>query len=81
MDKIAEKLAETMTVKDAASILNISLVTAYEWCKTGKMPGAFRPVNLPKHRWFINKDIFDTMLDTTRMLNQYEKAQVEKMVT
>jgi len=35
----------------------------------------------PKCRWFITRDIFEAKLDTTRMLNHYEKAEVERMVT
>ncbi len=72
---------ETMTVSEAAHRLGITLTTAYKWCKTGKMPGAFRMIESPKNRWFITRDIFETKMDTTRMLNKYEKAEVERMVT
>ena len=78
MDNIA---TETMTVSEAANRLGITLTTAYTWCKTGKMPGAFRMIESPKNRWFITRDIFETKMDTTRMLNKYEKAEVERMVT
>ena len=78
MDNIA---TETMTVSEAANRLGITLTTAYTWCKTGKMPGAFRMIDSPKNRWFITRDIFETKMDTTRMLNKYEKAEVERMVT
>ena len=78
MDNIA---TETMTVSEAAHRLGITLTTAYTWCKTGKMPGAFRMIESPKNRWFITRDIFETKMDTTRMLNKYEKAEVERMVT
>ena len=78
MDDIA---TETMTVSEAAHLLGITLTTAYKWCKTGKMPGAFRMIESPKNRWFITRDIFETKMDTTRMLNKYEKAEVERMVT
>ena len=78
MDDIA---TETMTVLEAANRLGITLTTAYKWCKTGKMPGAFRMIESPKNRWFITRDIFETKMDTTRMLNKYEKAEVERMVT
>ena len=78
MDNIA---TETMTVLEAAHRLGITLTTAYKWCKTGKMPGAFRMIESPKNRWFITRDIFETKMDTTRMLNKYEKAEVERMVT
>jgi len=57
------------------------LNTAYTWCKTGKMAGAFKMDDRPKCRWFITRDIFEAKLDTTRMLNHYEKAEVERMVT
>ena len=73
--------SETMTVLEAATLLDITRNTAYEWCKTGKMPGAFRPSDTYKSRWIINKDIFAASMDTTRMLNKYEKAEVERMVT
>ena len=72
---------ETMTVSEAANRLGITLTTAYTWCKTGKMPGAFRMIESPKNRWFITRDIFEAKMDTTRMLNKYEKAEVERMVT
>ena len=72
---------ETMTVSEAANRLGITLTTAYTWCKTGKMPGAFRMIDSPKNRWFITRDIFEAKMDTTRMLNKYEKAEVERMVT
>ena len=78
MDKIA---TETMTVSEAAHRLGITMTTAYTWCKTGKMPGAFRMIDSPKNRWFITRDIFEAKMDTTRMLNKYEKAEVERMVT
>jgi len=78
MDNIA---TETMTVSEAANRLGITLTTAYTWCKTGKMPGAFRMIESPKNRWFITRDIFEAKMDTTRMLNKYEKAEVERMVT
>jgi len=78
MDDIA---TETMTVSEAAHRLGITLTTAYTWCKGGKMPGAFRMIDSPKNRWFITRDIFETKMDTTRMLNKYEKAEVERMVT
>ena len=78
MDNVA---TETMTVSEAANRLGITLTTAYTWCKTGKMPGAFRMIESPKNRWFITRDIFETKMDTTRMLNKYEKAEVERMVT
>ena len=78
MDNIA---TETMTVSEAAHRLGITLTTAYKWCKTGKMPGAFRMIDSPKNRWFITRDIFEAKMDTTRMLNKYEKAEVERMVT
>ena len=78
MDKIA---TETMTVSEAAHRLGITMTTAYTWCKTGKMPGAFRMIDSPKNRWFITRDIFEAKIDTTRMLNKYEKAEVERMVT
>ena len=78
MDDIA---TETMTVSEAANRLGITLTTAYIWCKTGKMPGAFRMIERPKNRWFITRDIFEAKMDTTRMLNKYEKAEVERMVT
>ena len=78
MDDIA---TETMTVSEAAHRLGITLTTAYTWCKGGKMPGAFRMIESPKNRWFITRDIFETKMDTTRMLNKYEKAEVERMVT
>ncbi len=78
MDNIA---TETMTVSEAANRLGITLTTAYTWCKTGKMPGAFRMIDSPKNRWFITRDIFEAKMDTTRMLNKYEKAEVERMVT
>ena len=78
MDDIA---TETMTVSEAAHRLGITLTTAYKWCKTGKMPGAFRMIDSPKNRWFITRDIFEAKMDTTRMLNKYEKAEVERMVT
>ena len=78
MDDIA---TETMTVLEAANRLGITLTTAYKWCKTGKMPGAFRMIDSPKNRWFITRDIFEAKMDTTRMLNKYEKAEVERMVT
>ena len=78
MDDIA---TETMTVLEAANRLGITLTTAYKWCKTGKMPGGFRMIESPKNRWFITRDIFETKMDTTRMLNKYEKAEVERMVT
>jgi predicted site-specific integrase-resolvase len=74
-------VAETITVLEAATILGITLNTAYTWCKTGKMPGAFKMVDSPKYRWFITRDIFEAKMDTTRMLNHYEKAEVERMVT
>ena len=73
--------SETMTVLEAATLLDITLNTAYQWCKTGRMPGAFRPSDIYKSRWFINKDIFAQSMDTTRMLNKYEKAGIERMVT
>ena len=73
--------SETMTVSEAATLLDITLTTAYQWCNTGRMPGAFRPNDIYKSRWFINKDIFAASMDTTRMLNKYEKAEVERMVT
>ena len=72
---------EPMTVSEAANRLGITLTTAYTWCKTGKMPGAFRMIDSPKNRWFITRDIFEAKMDTTRMLNKYEKAEVERMVT
>ena len=78
MDDIA---TETMTVSEAAHRLGITLTTAYTWCKGGKMPGAFRMIDSPKNRWFITRDIFEAKMDTTRMLNHYEKAEVERMVT
>ena len=78
MDNIA---TETMTVSEAAHRLGITMTTAYTWCKTGKMPGAFRMIDSPKNRWFITRDIFEAKMDTTRMLNKYEKAEVERMVT
>ena len=78
MDDIA---TETMTVSEAAHRLGITLTTAYTWCKGGKMPGAFRMIESPKNRWFITRDIFEAKMDTTRMLNKYEKAEVERMVT
>jgi predicted site-specific integrase-resolvase len=78
MDDIA---TETMTVSEAAHRLGITLTTAYTWCKGGKMPGAFRMIDSPKNRWFITRDIFEAKMDTTRMLNKYEKAEVERMVT
>ena len=74
-------LAETITVAEAATILGITPTTAYTWCKEGKMPGAFKMVDSPKYRWFITRDIFEAKMDTTRMLNKYEKAEVERMVT
>ena len=78
MDDIA---TETMTVSEAAHRLGITLTTAYTWCKGGKMPGAFRMIDSPKNRWFITRGIFEAKMDTTRMLNKYEKAEVERMVT
>ena len=74
-------VAETITVLEASTILGITLNTAYTWCKTGKMAGAFKMDDRPKCRWFITRDIFEAKMDTTRMLNHYEKAEVERMVT
>ena len=81
MTVLEELEQETMTVLEAANRLGIPLTTAYTWCKGGKMPGAFRMIDSPKNRWFITRDIFEAKMDTTRMLNKYEKAEVERMVT
>ena len=81
MTVLEELEQETMTVLEAANRLGITLTTAYTWCKGGKMPGAFRMIDSPKNRWFITRDIFEAKMDTTRMLNKYEKAEVERMVT
>ena len=84
--------AEHITLYEAADILKLSLTTAYQWCKQGKMPGAFRLVDRPKNRWHINVDIFKSAYpyyfevegerpDSTLAFNEYEKAEITKMIT